>query len=160
MAFLEFKKPDVPWRPVISSVGSPCHDLAGFLHDILYSLVGKVETWVKKNHQLLNLHKCAIVEGSVTLASFDVGLFANVQFHQKQVTGRWHTGWMPWSGSGCHYGVFGVVPKNYIPAADKLDTKQDFFNNISSLRLIIKVNMKTETDGAIPFMYMLVIRKD
>ena len=35
---------------------------------------------------------------------------------------------------------------------------QDFFNNISSLRLIIKVNMKTEADGAISFMDMLVIR--
>ena len=113
-------------------------------------------------------------------------------------------------GSGCHYGVTGGVPKNYIQADDILSTKrgyvygelsvvvsnifmehfeklaldmvehnhchicmydtlvilhcgldsiQVFFNNIRSLRLT-KVNMKTETDGATPFMDMLVIRKD
>jgi hypothetical protein len=39
-----------------------------------------------------------------------------------------------------------------------LDSIQDFFNNISSL--LIKVNMKIETYGAILFLDMLVIRKD
>jgi hypothetical protein len=37
-------KPDIPPRPIVSSIGSPCYALAGFLHKILSPLAGKSES--------------------------------------------------------------------------------------------------------------------
>jgi hypothetical protein len=58
----------------------PCYTFAAFLHYILYPLVWKNETWVKKNSEhFLQLLKSVNVCESDKLASFDViNLFTNV----------------------------------------------------------------------------------
>jgi hypothetical protein len=40
-------KSDIPLRPVMSSIGSPCYALVGFLHKILNPLAGNSESFVK-----------------------------------------------------------------------------------------------------------------
>jgi hypothetical protein len=40
-------KPDIPLRPIVSSIGSPCYALVGFLCKILCPLAGKSESFVK-----------------------------------------------------------------------------------------------------------------
>ena len=63
----------------VGSIVSPCYAPAGFLHKILYPLVGKTEIWVKNSEQFLQLHISVNVRGSDILVSFDVvTLFTNI----------------------------------------------------------------------------------
>jgi hypothetical protein len=39
-----------PVRPIVSSTGSPCYALAGFLHKILSPLAGRSESFVNSAH--------------------------------------------------------------------------------------------------------------
>jgi len=63
----------------ISSFVSPCYAPDGFLHKILYALVGKTEIWVKDSEQFLQLHFSLNFRGSDILVSFDVvRLYTNI----------------------------------------------------------------------------------
>jgi hypothetical protein len=50
-------KPDIPLRPIVSSIGSPCYALAGFLHKILSPLAGRSESFVKNSGHFIQLLK-------------------------------------------------------------------------------------------------------
>jgi hypothetical protein len=72
-------KPDIPLRPIVSSIGSPCYALAGFLHKILSPLAGKSESFVKNSAHFVQLLKSVNLQPPDTLVSFDVvSLFTNV----------------------------------------------------------------------------------
>jgi hypothetical protein len=55
--FPEIHKLDVPLRPIVSSVGSLCYVLAGFLHKILSPLSEKSESFVKNLGHFIQLLK-------------------------------------------------------------------------------------------------------
>jgi hypothetical protein len=72
-------KPEIPLRPTVSSIGSPCYALAGFIHKILSPLVGKSQSFVKNSGHFIELLKPISVQPLDILASFDtVSLFTNV----------------------------------------------------------------------------------
>jgi hypothetical protein len=78
-------KPDIPLRPIVSSIGSPCYALAGFLHKILSPLAGKSESFVKYSGHFIQLLKFTNLQSSDTLVSFDVvNLFTNVPVDDKK----------------------------------------------------------------------------
>jgi hypothetical protein len=63
----------------VSSNGSPCYALAGFLHKILRPLAGKSEYFVKNSGHFVQLSKSANLQSSDTLISFNIiSLFTNV----------------------------------------------------------------------------------
>jgi hypothetical protein len=49
--------PGTPLRPIVSSNGSPCYALAGFLHKILSPLVGQSQSFVKYSGLFIELLK-------------------------------------------------------------------------------------------------------
>jgi hypothetical protein len=72
-------KPDIPLRPIVSSIGAPCYALAGFLHKILSPLAGKWESFVRNSGHFVQLLESVNLQSSDTLISFDVvSLFTNV----------------------------------------------------------------------------------
>jgi hypothetical protein len=72
-------KTDIPLRPIISSIGSPCYALAGFLHKILSPLSGKSQTYVINSSHFMQLLRLVNTQSTDTLVSFDVvSLFTNV----------------------------------------------------------------------------------
>jgi hypothetical protein len=63
----------------VSSIGSPCYDLAGFIYKILSPLAGKSESFVKNSGHFVQLLKSVNLRSSDALVSFDVvSLFTNV----------------------------------------------------------------------------------
>jgi hypothetical protein len=50
-------KPDIPLKPIVSTTGSPCSAMAGFLHKILTPLAGKSESFVKNSGHFIKLLK-------------------------------------------------------------------------------------------------------
>jgi hypothetical protein len=72
-------KPDIPLRPIVSSNGSPCYALAGFLHKILAPLVSNTDSFVKNSEHFIQLLKDINLRNGDILVSFDVvSLFTNV----------------------------------------------------------------------------------
>jgi hypothetical protein len=72
-------KPDVPLRPTVSSIGSPCYALAGFLHKILRPLAGNIPSDVKNSDHFVELLKFISLQHTDILVSFDVvSLFTDV----------------------------------------------------------------------------------
>jgi hypothetical protein len=64
---------------LISSFVCLCYAPAGFLHKMLYQLVGKTEIWVKNSEQFLQLNITVNIRGLGKLVSFDVvRLFTNI----------------------------------------------------------------------------------
>jgi hypothetical protein len=62
----------------VSSIGSPCYALAGFLHKILSPLAGISDSFVKNSGHFVQL-KSVNLQSLDTLVSFDVvTLFTNV----------------------------------------------------------------------------------
>jgi hypothetical protein len=53
---------DVPFRSIISSVGSPCYAIVDFLHKILTSLVGNTDSFVKNFEHFVHLIKGIILQ--------------------------------------------------------------------------------------------------
>jgi hypothetical protein len=71
-------KPGIPLRPIVSSIGSPCYALAGFLHKILSPLARKSESFVKNSGHFIQLLKSVNLQSLDTVVSFDVvSLFTN-----------------------------------------------------------------------------------
>jgi hypothetical protein len=48
-------KPEIPLRPIVSSIDSPCYALAGLLHNILSSLTGKSGYFIKNSGHFIQL---------------------------------------------------------------------------------------------------------
>jgi hypothetical protein len=71
-------KQDVPLRPIVSSIGSPCYALGGFLQQIQSPLAGKSESFLKNSFHFVQLLKAVNLQCSDTLVSFDVSLFTDV----------------------------------------------------------------------------------
>jgi hypothetical protein len=65
-------KPDIPLRPVVSSIGSPCYAVAGFLHHILTLLTGNMFSLVRNSKHFRQLTKDISLEKEDILVSFDV----------------------------------------------------------------------------------------
>jgi hypothetical protein len=72
-------KPDVPFRPIVGSVYSPCCALADFLHKILSPPVGNTDSFMKNSEHLVKLIKAINLQNENCLVSFDVfSLFTNI----------------------------------------------------------------------------------
>jgi hypothetical protein len=62
----------------VSSTGSSCYALAGFLHKILSPLAGKYESFIKNSGHFIQLLKSVNIQSLDTLVSFDISLFTNI----------------------------------------------------------------------------------
>jgi hypothetical protein len=72
-------KLDIPLRPTVSSIGSPCYALAGFLHNILAPLIGNMFSFVRNSEHFIELIKNISFQKEDILVSFDVeSLFTNI----------------------------------------------------------------------------------
>lgn len=72
-------KDGVPLRLIVSSVNSPLHNLATYLHKILFNNLETSKYAVKNSFQLIDKIKHIVVEPGYCLASLDVvSLFTNV----------------------------------------------------------------------------------
>jgi hypothetical protein len=72
-------KPDIPLRPIISSIGSPCFALAGYLLRILKPLAGKSNSYIKNSYHFVQLLNSVTPQVSDILVSFDVtSMFTNI----------------------------------------------------------------------------------
>ena len=83
-------KPEVPLRPIVSSIDSPTYNLAKFLTRIVSPLAGKSPSFVKDSGDFVEkARKLKLEEGS-TLVSFDVtSLFTRVPIAEAlEVIGR------------------------------------------------------------------------
>jgi hypothetical protein len=76
-------KPDIPLRPIVSSIDSPCYALSEFLHKILTPLVDNTDSFVKNTELLIKSIKDFNLQSEDCLVSFDVvSLFTNVPVEQ------------------------------------------------------------------------------
>jgi hypothetical protein len=72
-------KPEILLRSIVSSVGSPCYALAGFLHKVLSPLAGRSESVIKNLGHFIQLLKPVNLQRQDALDSFDVvSHFTNV----------------------------------------------------------------------------------
>ena len=72
-------KPNIPFRPIVSSIGSPCHSLAKFLLKILNPLSGNTDSYIKNTPHFLEKLKESNINTNHLMVSFDVvSLFTNV----------------------------------------------------------------------------------
>jgi hypothetical protein len=72
-------KPDIPLRPIVSSIDSPCYALSEFLHKILSPLVGNTGSFVNNSEHFITTIKDINLQNEDSLVSFDVvSLFTNV----------------------------------------------------------------------------------
>jgi hypothetical protein len=71
-------KPDIPLRPTVSSVDSPCCSLAEFLHKSLSPLAGNTDSFVKNSGYFLKLIQEINLQNKNHLVSHDVSSFTNV----------------------------------------------------------------------------------
>jgi hypothetical protein len=77
-------KSGIPLRPVVSSVGSPCYAVAGFIQIILKPLAGNSEASMKNKDHFIQLLKPIELQDQDILVSFDVvSLFTNVQIEES-----------------------------------------------------------------------------
>jgi hypothetical protein len=72
---LQTHKPDVPLVSTVSCTGTACYALDGFLHQMLYALVGNTETWVKCVHHFSQLLKSVKVQRLNVPGDLDVVKF-------------------------------------------------------------------------------------
>ena len=72
-------KTDIPVRPIVSSVGSVCYNLARFVVDILSPLVGKTVHHINNLQDFSSIVKALKVDDDEVLTSYDVtALFTSV----------------------------------------------------------------------------------
>jgi hypothetical protein len=86
-------KPDIPLRPLVSSISSPCYALAGFLHKILSLLVAKSESFFKNSSHFVQLLKTVNLQSLDILISSNVpvndGMAMGALYHQLLATSTW-----------------------------------------------------------------------
>ncbi len=72
-------KPEVPRRPIVSSIASPTYNLAKFLTRIISPLLGKTSTFIKGSGDFVEKARSIRLEEGSILVSFDVtSLFTKV----------------------------------------------------------------------------------
>ena len=72
-------KPTIPVRPIVSSIGSPCYNLAKYLVPIISPLTGTTSSFVKNSAHFVDLIKNETITKEDLMVSFDVeSLFTNV----------------------------------------------------------------------------------
>ena len=72
-------KPDIPLRPIVSTIGSVTYDVAKHLASILAPLVGNSEFHVKDSHDFVRFVRTLCLTEDETMVSFDVkSLFTSV----------------------------------------------------------------------------------
>ncbi|XP_072030659.1 uncharacterized protein [Amphiura filiformis] len=72
-------KENMPLRPIVSSINSPCYNLAKHLADILTPLSGKGTSYIKNSQHFVEKAGQIPIEPGDLLVSFDVvSLFTNV----------------------------------------------------------------------------------
>ncbi|XP_018343348.1 PREDICTED: uncharacterized protein LOC108749265 [Trachymyrmex septentrionalis] len=72
-------KPDCPLRIIVSSVGSPLHPLATFLHKKLFKAIPRADSYIKNSFELVERLRDVHFTGTHELTSLDVtSLFTNV----------------------------------------------------------------------------------
>jgi hypothetical protein len=72
-------KPDIPLRPIVSSIDSPCYAMSEFLHKILTPVVGNTDSFVNNTQHFIKSIKDFNLQNEDYLVSFDVvSLFTNV----------------------------------------------------------------------------------
>jgi hypothetical protein len=77
-------KPDIPLRPIVSSIDSPCYALSEFLHKILTPVVGNTDSFVKNTEHFIKSVKDFNPQKEDYLVSFDVvSLFTNVPWKRS-----------------------------------------------------------------------------
>ena len=83
-------KPEVPLRPIVSSIGSPTYNLAKFLTHIVSPLSGKTSSFVKDSRDFVEKVRMLRPEEGSILVSFDVtSLFTKVPIAEAlEVIGR------------------------------------------------------------------------
>src|SRR5436190_15508000 len=86
-------KPNYPLRLIVSSINSPLHSLALYLHKIIFSAVPKSDSFVANSFELVNKLNSKCLDDGYELASLDVvSLFTNVPLDIAvgAVGRRWH----------------------------------------------------------------------
>ncbi|KDR18187.1 hypothetical protein L798_06938 [Zootermopsis nevadensis] len=82
----EIHKLNISFSPIVSSIGSPCYALAGFLHNTLSPLTRKSELLMKNSDHFIQLLKSVNLQNSDALiCSGAVGFFTNMPL-DKTVT--------------------------------------------------------------------------
>jgi hypothetical protein len=76
-------KLDIPLRPTVNSIGSPCYALASLLHQIPSPIFGKSGPFVKNSGHFIQLLTSVNLQSLDTLVSFHVvSIFTNVLVYQ------------------------------------------------------------------------------
>ena len=69
----------MPIRPIVDGIGSPTHELARFLSDILTPLTRKTNTHIKSSHDFVQKVASVSIDPDKVMVSFDVSsLYTNV----------------------------------------------------------------------------------
>ena len=72
-------KPDVPLRPIVSSINSPTYHLAKYVTQVIGPLAGQTTSFVKNSRHFVEKIKDEIIREDEVMVSFDVkSLFTNV----------------------------------------------------------------------------------
>jgi len=85
-------KKGIPCRIVVSSINSPLHKLAVYIHKIIKNNINNPNSYVKDSYDLVNKLKNTQLHSKVKIASFDVvSLFTNVplDFAMDSIRIRW-----------------------------------------------------------------------
>jgi hypothetical protein len=75
---LKIHKPDIPFRPTVSSNDSPYSALAEFLYKVLSPLASNVDSFMKDSEQFIKLIQDINLQNKDNLVSSDVSLFTNI----------------------------------------------------------------------------------
>ncbi|XP_018373120.1 PREDICTED: uncharacterized protein LOC108767647 [Trachymyrmex cornetzi] len=72
-------KPNVPYRLIVSSIGSPLYEFASFLHKILFDSLPKADSFIKNSFDLVDNLRGIYTNKNYSLISLDVvSLFTNI----------------------------------------------------------------------------------
>lgn len=89
---VKLHKPDLPMRPIVSTVKTPFQKLSKFLAGILSNIVGKRDTHVKNSFEFFDFINGAPIPDGYKLISLDViSMYTNisVEFALECVESRW-----------------------------------------------------------------------
>jgi hypothetical protein len=86
--------PDIPLRPIVSSICSPCYALADFPH-ILSPLTGKAESFIKKSTYLIKLKSVSLQSPDIVVSFDVVSLLTNMKVDEtlQVISNKLHNGY-------------------------------------------------------------------
>eukprot|EP00253_Pinus_taeda_P032352 PITA_32352 len=177
-------KEGVPLRPIVNTIGSPTYELAKYVAKILKPLVGNTDSFIKDSQDFVNLIKNERIERDDILVSFDVvSLFTKIPLDEA-IQGVFYE---KTSGVAMGSPISPIVANLYMEYFEKkalesyplkpawwkrfvddtnikwthgkpeLDT---FFIHLNSISPEIKFTMELEENMRIPFLEILIIRKE